>query len=312
MPATVKDNYRDTKQAAFYSKYRQVYPATVHGKILDFLESTSTSKLENTKNGSSVGKLDNGCDIEIIEHDSNGNQVGKKYKLAVDVGCGPGQSTFPLCQYFESVIGLDTSEAQVKEARLKVGQGHIKGQGSVTFRVGDAEDLSFLADNSVDLITVATAIHWFDVEKFCVECHRVLRPGGVLAAYCYTFGKHRMANGQSIDKLSEKFWYLINNYKDPHIDHLLDRYVKLFEIFQRNFPQTKRDDSITEEIQYSVEGMQGFMKSMSMYRNYRLACPDKPDPADAVRDILMEVYKNSPPQDAVHYSFEVFSIMGKK
>jgi hypothetical protein len=58
--------------------------------------------------------------------------------------------------------------------------------------------------------------------------------------------------------------------------------------------------------------MQGFMKSMSMYRNERLACPTQPDPADAVRDILMEVYHNNPPQDAVHYSFDVFIMMGRK
>jgi len=307
MSTDVKENYRDTQQAAFYSRFRQVYPPTVHGKILNFLSATSALQLENEKNGTGMKKVGNGHVPEIIEADLNGNKVEKKYKLALDVGCGPGQGTLPLCQHFESVIGLDTSAAQIEQARLK-----FQGQKHVTFRVGDAEDLSFLEDNSVDLITVATAIHWFDVEKFCKECYRVLRPGGVLAAFCYTFGKHRTNTGQDITKMSDKFWYLINNYKDPHIDHVLDRYVKLYPILQRIFPHSKRDDSITEQVNYSVEGMQGFMKSMSMYRNYRVACPDKPDPADSLRDILMEVYHNNPPQDAVHYTFEVFTIMGRK
>jgi len=308
MSSSVKDNYKDTEQAAFYSRYRQVYPSTVHGKILNFLAATSAANLVQDKNRVKAGKLSM---LESIQTDVNENIMEKKYKLALDVGCGPGQGTLPLCQHFESVIGMDTSEAQIKQAKLKVGQGQM-GEGNVTFRVGDAEDLSFLADNSVDLITVATAIHWFDVERFCAECHRVLRPGGVLAAYCYSFGQHKKSNGQPIEQLSETFWHLINNYKDPHIDHVLDRYVRLFPIFQRIFAQAKRDDSIREEVQYSVEGMQGFMKSMSMYRNNRLACPNQADPADAIRDILMDVYNKNPPQDAVHYSFDVFMMMGRK
>lgn len=49
--------------------------------------------------------------------------------------------------------------------------------------------MDFLSDASVDLITVGTALHWFDVERFCAECSRVLRPGGVLVAYSYGVGE---------------------------------------------------------------------------------------------------------------------------
>lgn len=47
-----------------------------------------------------------------------------------------------------------------------------------------AEDLQ-LADSSVDLVTVAQAVHWFDMPAFYNQCRRVLKPDGVLAAWGY-------------------------------------------------------------------------------------------------------------------------------
>ena len=46
----------------------------------------------------------------------------------------------------------------------------------VTFIHGSAEDLSFCSDGSVDLITVGTALHWFDKDKFYAEVKRILKP----------------------------------------------------------------------------------------------------------------------------------------
>jgi ubiquinone/menaquinone biosynthesis C-methylase UbiE len=38
----------------------------------------------------------------------------------------------------------------------------------------------------VDLVTVAQAFHWFKQDAFFSEARRVLRPGGVLAFWCYS------------------------------------------------------------------------------------------------------------------------------
>jgi len=275
--SSVRDNFKDAEQASYYAKYRPVYPPTVLQNILDYLASSVEEK-------------------------------DKRRKLAVDVGCGSGQGTLPLCQHFESVIGMDTSEEQVDQARLKV----VQGEGKVTFRVGVAEDLSFLEDNSVDLITVATAIHWFDVEKFCVECFRVLRAGGVLAAYSYGFGNYTLANGQDISHFNDQFRSFMKEKADPQTTHVDDKYARIFPVFENTFPHTKRDDSVTLEMKYSVEGIQGFVKSLSTYRKIRATDPDKPDPVDKIRDQLMKAYNNDPPEDAVTCSHSVFIIMAKK
>lgn len=54
----------------------------------------------------------------------------------------------------------------------------------MTTLVALAED-SGLETGTVDLITVAQALHWFDLPRFYDEASRVLVPGGVIAAWSY-------------------------------------------------------------------------------------------------------------------------------
>ena len=102
-----------------------------------------------------------------------------KRDLAVDVGCGSGQSTIPLADHFHKVIGVDISKEQIERAP--------KCNRKIKFVIGDARQLSFLDDDTVDLATCAVSLHWFEGNEFYNEIKRVLRPGGVLAAYSYHY-----------------------------------------------------------------------------------------------------------------------------
>ncbi|XP_069119321.1 putative methyltransferase DDB_G0268948 [Argopecten irradians] len=99
------------------------------------------------------------------------------YNLAIDVGCGNGQSTFPLAKTWKHVIGVDVSGSQIAEA--------LAVKSNIDFRVGLAEDLYFQQDESVDLMTAGIFIHWINQPCFWKEATRVLRPGGVLAVYSF-------------------------------------------------------------------------------------------------------------------------------
>lgn len=55
----------------------------------------------------------------------------------------------------------------------------------MSYKTASAEDLSFQADDSVDMVTVAQALHWMDIEKFYAHVRRVLKPRGTLAVYGY-------------------------------------------------------------------------------------------------------------------------------
>ena len=98
--------------------------------------------------------------------------------LAWDCATGNGQAALELARYFERVIATDISAEQLR---------HSVPHPRVTYRVAQAEQ-SGLDGQSVDLLTVATALHWFDLDRFYSEACRVVRSGGVLAVWTYHVG----------------------------------------------------------------------------------------------------------------------------
>jgi SAM-dependent methyltransferase len=73
------------------------------------------------------------------------------------------------------VVATDASEKQIAQAPPRSG---------MTYSVALAEE-SGLQTETVDLVTVAQALHWFDLPRFYAEVRRVLTPGGVIAAWSY-------------------------------------------------------------------------------------------------------------------------------
>ncbi|KAJ1929145.1 trans-aconitate methyltransferase 1, partial [Linderina macrospora] len=109
-------------------------------------------------------------------HDANNST-----SLAVDVATGTGIFARQLQGKFSRVIGSDISPTMLKSAREA-----NSTQNSIEFVESPAETLSFLKPGSVDVITVATGAHWFDMEKFVAEAERVLKLNGTLAIFGYT------------------------------------------------------------------------------------------------------------------------------
>lgn len=96
-------------------------------------------------------------------------------ELAWDAGCGNGQAARALAMRFARVIATDPSAGQIEQAAP---DAHIE------YRVEPAEAPSLDA-SSADLVTVAQALHWFDLPRFYSAVRRTLRPGGVIAAWTY-------------------------------------------------------------------------------------------------------------------------------
>lgn len=98
-----------------------------------------------------------------------------QHELAWDCATGNGQAAVPLARYFRSVVATDASQKQIDQARPSE---------RVRYLLASA-DAAPLENASVDLVTVAQALHWFDLPKFYAEVSRVARPGGILAVWCY-------------------------------------------------------------------------------------------------------------------------------
>ncbi len=113
-------------------------------------------------------------------------------ECAWDCGTGNGQAALLLAEHFERVIATDASQEQLS---------HARADPRVEYRCVQAEH-SGLDTASIDLVTVAAAIHWFDLERFHAESKRVLRPRGVLAAFSYDLVHVTPA----IDRVTEWFY----------------------------------------------------------------------------------------------------------
>lgn len=110
-----------------------------------------------------------------------------------ECACGSGQATLDLAARFRHIVATDGSPEQIAAA-----PAHPR----VEYRVATAEDCG-LEDASVHLVAVAQAIHWFNLEKFYAEARRVLRPGGVIAAWAYGINH---VEGQEVDSLVQKYY----------------------------------------------------------------------------------------------------------
>jgi ubiquinone/menaquinone biosynthesis C-methylase UbiE len=96
---------------------------------------------------------------------------------AWDCGTGNGQAAIGLAEFFTSVQATDASRQQIAGARA-----HPR----VQYHTAPAED-SGLEDKSIDLVSVAQALHWFDRARFFREVQRVAKPEALIAVYGYNW-----------------------------------------------------------------------------------------------------------------------------
>ena len=101
--------------------------------------------------------------------------ISRAHDQVWDCATGTGQSAVMLAKHFKRVIATDASREQIDNASL---------HQNVDYRVASAEH-SGIDHNSIDLIAVSQALHWFDIDAFASEANRVLRKNGVLAAWTY-------------------------------------------------------------------------------------------------------------------------------
>jgi SAM-dependent methyltransferase len=130
---------------------------------------------------------------------------------AWDCGAGNGQSSISLVEYFSEVHATDASEQQIANAIQKK---------CVFYSVQPAEKTSF-ADDYFDIVTVAQALHWFNLDWFWSEVTRVLKRGGVFAAWGYDW----FSISPEIDEvIKESILDVIAPYWSPRAHLIWDGY----------------------------------------------------------------------------------------
>lgn len=209
--------------------------------------------------------------------------------LAVDIGCGSGQASYPLTNYFKKVIGTDLSNSMIISAKKCITDEY---KGKIEFYQSPAESLAFIEDNSVDLVTAAQCIHWFNHPKFFKEIERILRPNGTLAFWGYA---DPVFNIPTADELAEDFTYenpeklgpyweqpgrqiLRNLLKDVAIPETGFTDIKVYEHRPNTTNEVPTPLKIERKITLDFYGK--YVKTWSSYHNWKKVHLNEPDISD--------------------------------
>ncbi len=173
------------------------------------------------------------------------------HTLAWDCGAGSGQASVALADRFDKVLATDMSEAQLS---------HAMPHPRIDYRVALA-DSSGLPDHSADLVTVAQALHWFDLERFYAEVNRVLVPGGLIAAWSYGV---IAVEGDPVDALVQHFYReVIGPYWPAERHHVETGYRELPFPFARLSPPP-----LAMEAEWTLDHLAGYLRSWSASARY--------------------------------------------
>ena len=191
--------------------------------------------------------------------------VAPDRQLAWDCGTGNGQAAVGLASVFDRVIATDASEKQIANA---------ESHQMVEYRVAPAEN-SGIGSKTIDLIMVAQALHWFDLDRFYAEARRVLKPDGVLAVSAYNL----LHIEPAIDEVVNRYYYEVVGPFWPPERRLIEQFVDL------PFPFQEIDTPKFEMIaSWDLDHLVGYLRTWSSTQRFIAAKGE--DPVKEISDEL--------------------------
>lgn len=208
--------------------------------------------------------------------------------MALDCGTGNGQFATQLAKHFDTVLATDISANQLAQAIPNP---------KIQYLQEDASHVS-AKDRSLDLITVAQAVHWFDFDAFYKEVKRVLRPEGVIALIGYGLPQINLPCDTFLQHLYEE---ILGPYWDPQRVHVEQAYQHIPFPFQEII-----SPSFEIEATWDFDHWVGFFNSWSATANYIKAHDHNP-----VTESITEMRKAWGAEPIKTVRFPLFIRIGK-
>lgn len=187
-----------------------------------------------------------------------------------DAGCGNGQASLGLAAHFARVEASDASAEQIAQALP-----HPR----VHYTVAPAE-APLLADQSVDAILVAQALHWFDADRFHAAVRRVARPGALLIAVMYDLANVSPPIDDALLRFYRgnigPFWPGDRRHIDSH-----------YQSYPWPWPQLDIELPAME-MHWPLDGLLGYLSTWSAVKRYIAA--GHADPLPALRAELLPLW----------------------
>lgn len=218
-------------------------------------------------------------------------QQCERQQLVWDCGAGSGQASVGLAEYFDKVLATDASAEQLAQA-----PPHER----INYRTANAA-ASGLANACVDLVTVAQALHWFDLPSFYAEAHRVLHPGGVLAVWSY--GNLRSDDTAVAGALHHFHYQVVGPYWPPERQHVETGYRQL------PFPYpAELAPAFTLTAHWTLEQLLGYLRSWSATARYQAA--EGEDPVERLARQLLPIWED--PWRRLEFRWPLALVVGRK
>ena len=215
------------------------------------------------------------------------------HDLAWDCATGTGQAATALAKTFSRVVASDASPQQIDQA-----QAQAVALENISFQIAAAESVD-LPDNSVDLVTVAQALHWFPLDAFYTEVKRVLKPDGLLAVWSY--GVMTIDN-PAVQKIVDHFYSAtLAEYWSPKRRWVEEGYRNLaFPFDELNCPQF----SIRSEFDH--QQLCGYLGTWSATQKWRQTQTQDPFPK-----LCTQLATNWPDSTQIMVEWPVLMRLGK-
>lgn len=209
---------------------------------------------------------------------------------AWDCATGNGQAAIQLAGYFKIIEATDLSADQI---------AHSTPHKNIRYSIAEAEQ-TFFPENSFDLITVATAYHWLNHEKFYTEAKRVGKDGCIVAAWAYNLLQSEVAGVNAVinhlySHHTKPFWHERRKWVDEGYENIPFDFEPL--------PSQKFFISCC----WSIQDLLGFLSTWSAVAKFKQERSF--DPLELIDDDLRMAWPRA--TEKLQFKFPLFLKLGR-